>query len=214
MPHIAGRGRYAGETYPERAPAGSQGASCLLQVGYDQPPSTIIAPTQVGNAPMPRTDPATTPLAVEFAEVTRGNVVEVFWAATVGNPGGDGNVSELQFTGSVAVSFVPAPTFPDDFFLVANSQAATRIPAPVGPNQADSTYYSMSACAAFTVPAGVGDTVPLTVWMLYTASQGAVVGGTNLAGFVPGVGITLKATEYDGDCVPQPGPYTLNPLGE
>jgi len=190
------------------------GSSCLLQVGYDQPPSTILLPTQVGSAPMPRTDPATTPLAVEFAEVTRGNVVEVFWDATIGNPGGDGNVTELQFTGSVAVSFVPAPTFPTDFFLVANSQAGTRIPPPVGPNQSDSTYESMSALAAFTVPAGVGATVPLTVWMLYSASQPAFVGGTNLAGFIPGVGITLKATEYNSDCVPQPGPFQLLPFGE
>jgi hypothetical protein len=145
--------------------------------------------------------------------VTRGNVVEVEWAATIGNPGGDGNVTELEFTGSVAVSFVDSPTFPTDFFLVANSQAGTRIPPPVGPNQSDSNYFSMSTFAAFTVP-GVGDTVPCTAWLLYSASQAAIAGGVNLAGFIPGVSVVLKATEYNADCVPQPGPFQLLPFGE
>jgi hypothetical protein len=198
---------------PEAAPAG--GESCMIQTGFDQPPATLLVPEQIigGSAPFPRTDPATTPLAVFFPSVTRGNVVEVFWAGTIGNPGGDGNVTEAQFVGVVAVSFADTPTFPDDFFLVANSQAGTRIPPPVGPLQSDSTFFSMSTCAAFTIPDGDGDTVPCTVWLLYTASQAVVAGGVNRAGFIPGTSVVLKATEYRAECVTQPGPFELVPLG-
>ncbi len=163
---------------------------------------------------MPRTDPATTPLAVLLPDVTRGNIVRVGWAGTLGNPGGDGNVTELQFTGNMAVAFVPAPTYPADFFLIASAQGGIRIPPPVGPNQADSNFFSASAFAAFTVPDGVGDTVPVTVYMLYSASQAVVVGGTNRAGFVPGTGFTIEASEYNADCIAQPGPFELIPLGE
>ena len=209
---LAGPGRWIADT-------GGGAESCMVQSGYDQPPSTLLVPQQIaGSAPFPRTDPATTPLAVEFLgvnEVTRGNVVKVAWAATIGNPGGDGNVTERRFTASVAVSFVDSPTFPADYFGVANSQAGTRIPAPVGPNQGDSNFFSMSMLAAFTVPAGVGATVPCTVILIYNSPDGDVIaGGTNLAGFIPGVSVVLEATEYLADCVTQPGPFQLVPFGE
>lgn len=218
MTYIIGRGRYAREAYPVAPRAGAvppPSPSCFVQVGWDQPPKSILVPAAGPGTAFPRDaglPPA--PLQVFIPAVTRGNQIEVYWSATLGNPGGDGNVSDAQFSANVAVSFTPAPSFPVDFFSVGSAQGGTRIPPPVGPNQLDSTWESMTGSTSFTVPAGPGTTVPLTVWLLYTSSHDVIVGGVNLAGFIPGVGAVLKATEYLAGCVAQPAPSQLFPFGE
>lgn len=122
--------------------------------------------------------------------------------------------TDVQFSGIVAVAFAESPTFPIGFFSVGNSQAGTRIGPAVGGSQADVQFNSMSGSASFTVPAGDGDTVPLTVWILYNSSAPLLVGGVNLSGVVPGAACTLRAEEFLADCVTQPGPSVLFPLGE
>lgn len=190
------------------APAGE---SCVVQIGWDQPPvSGTVAANPGGGAPFPR-DTIPNPLQVFFPSVKRGNQIEIFWSATLGNA--VPNATNAEFSALPAVAFKATPTFPDDFFVVGNGQAGTRLGAPVGPLQSDVQYNSMTGSASFTVPAGTGDTVPLTVWLLYDSSLDLLYGGVNLGGFVPGAAVLLKATEYNAACATQPGPGALFPLG-
>jgi hypothetical protein len=153
---------------------------------------------------LPRiSDEALIPLQVELDAVTPGNLVEVSWnASAVSNDDDPASTVDLRLYAVVAFD-EETPTYPDDFFVVANSSGSTVLTTD------SSRHGSCSGSGSFVIPDGVSN---VKVWLVCATAGGGT--GIFFAGVTDmladsdniGTGVSLRAAEIPIAQVAQVGP--------
>lgn len=180
-------------------PGDPTSVGAIVGVGWDQPIEAVNVPVSVPLIELDR-DSGGNPLQVNMGAVEAGQILEVEFGATFDQ--GTNPSPDAEFLLLVAVSFLAVPTFPDDFFFVADASTAVISLEGAQLTQARACL----ARAAATIPA---DAAQCLIRVGFTNTEGSFwsYGGTD--GKNQNESVSLKGTLWRAGAVRQLGPGNL-----